>query len=351
MRPRGENPRNWRTSLQEIAVNGYRCNKRPPFFGVVGLCSAAKETLAPHQYKYCSLALKFLKDKLRMPEQIKREWDQLDAIYITQSEAEKCCTVALNNFNFSKNRYDDYVAFDENRVVLNYSAAGDYINASFITSCSSSFIAPQGPLSETFEDFWEMVIQYRCSVVVMLTDLDDNKCGDYFQAEGDDGHREFGNISIATKSIRSSEFGDGNSVVLRHLEVKKHKEESDSEEAPMSVLHILYPQWPDHGVPENTIAVREILKRAMYQVAPAIPDSGPIVVHCSAGVGRTGAYCTIHDTLQRIISGDMSALDLVNTITRFRSQRDGMVQKPEQYCFCYDAIIDELEDLISDPVE
>lgn len=219
-----------------------------------------------------------------MPEQIKREWDQLDAIYITQSEAEKRCTVALNNFNFSKNRYDDYVAFDENRVVLNYSAAGDYINASFITSCSSSFIATQGPLSETFEDFWEMVIQYRCSVVVMLTDLDDNKCGDYFQAEGDDGHREFGNISIATKSIRSSEFGDGNSVVLRHLEVKKHKEESDSEEAPMSVLHILYPQWPDHGVPENTIAVREILKRAMYQVAPAIPNSGPIVVHTAVQV-------------------------------------------------------------------
>ncbi|VVA11702.1 PREDICTED: receptor-type [Prunus dulcis] len=224
-------------------------------------------TLAPHQYKYCSLALKFFKDKLRMPEQIKQEWDH-------------------------KNRYDDYVALDENRVVLNYSAAGDYINASFITSCSSSFIATQGPLSETFEDFWEMVIQYRCSVVVMLTDLDDNKCGDYFQAEGDDGHREFGNISIATKSIRSSEFGDGNSVVLRLLEVKKHKEESDSEEAPISVLHIQYPQWPDHGVPENTIAVREILKRAMYQVAPAIPDSGPIVVHCSAGVGRTGTYCT-----------------------------------------------------------
>lgn len=87
-------------------------------------------TLAPHQYKYCSLALKFFKDKLRMPEQIKQEWDQLDAIYIIQSEAEKRCTVALNNFNFSKNRYDDYVAFDENRVVLNYSAAGDYINAS-----------------------------------------------------------------------------------------------------------------------------------------------------------------------------------------------------------------------------
>ncbi|KAL6295939.1 hypothetical protein ACE6H2_004081 [Prunus campanulata] len=251
--------------------------------------SPRRLTLAPHQYKHCSLALKFFKDKLQMPEQIKQEWDQLDAIYITQFEAEKRCTVARNKVNFSKNRYDDYVAFDENRVVLNYSAAGDYINASFITSCSSSFIATQGPLSETFEDFWEMVNQYRCSVVIMLTDLDDNKCGDYFQTE----------VSCC-RIVENNPIFVKRCVVIIMVFAKIE---------PMSVLHI------------------------------------------HAGVGRTGTYSTIHDTLQRIISGDKSALDLVNTITRFRSQRDGMVQKPEQYCFCYDAIIDELEDLISDPVE
>ncbi|CAN6572584.1 unnamed protein product [Malus baccata var. baccata] len=326
-------------------------------------CST-RVALTPQQHENCAFALKFFKDKLRMPEQINREWDQLDAIYITQSEAEKRCTVALNTLNFCKNRYDDYVAFDENRVVLKSCAAGagDYINASFITTPSSSscFIATQGPLSHTFEAFWEMVIQYRCSVIVMLTDLDDNKCGDYFQADDKDGVSgiEFGNICVATKWIRGvGEFGDGNSdsLVLRLLEVKKNNNkeqssDSDSEEPspPMSVLHIQYPQWPDHGVPEDTFAVRGILKRVMYQVALAIPNCGPIVVHCSAGVGRTGTYCTIHDTLQRILSGDMSALDLVKTITAFRSQRDGMVQKPEQYRFCYEAVIDELEELILD---
>lgn len=225
-------------------------------------------------------------------------------------------------------------------------SARGYINASFITAASSEiisrFIATQGPLPHTYEDFWEMVIQHRCPVVVMLTRLVDNykaqmvKCGDYFQAE--DGPREFGNISINTKRSSNNTSLDANHLVLRHLEVN-HKE---SEEPPMSVLHIQYLEWPDHGVPKDTIAVREIFKR-IHQVPPNI---GPIVVHCSAGIGRTGTYCAIHNTIQRILAGDLSALDLAKTITMFRSQRIGMVQTLEQYHFCYLAIVDELEDLI-----
>ncbi|KAG9136470.1 hypothetical protein Leryth_018954 [Lithospermum erythrorhizon] len=247
---------------------------------------AGRLVLTADQKRYCSEAARILKEK------------KLNANRVKGLEMKNRCSVALRG----------------------------------TSQLVSRFIATQGPMPHTFQDFWDMVLQNNCPVIVMLTRLLDNyrmeKCGDYFQAE--DGPREFGNVSIATKWIETT----NSSLVLQCLEVG-HKE---SEGPPMCVLHIQYPEWPDHGVPENTIGVREILKR-LYSVPP---DQGPVVVHC-----RTGTYCTIHNTIQRVLLGDMTALDLVNTISLFRSQRIGMVQTKEQYLFCYDAIIDELEELLS----
>ncbi|XP_021647534.2 protein-tyrosine-phosphatase PTP1 isoform X2 [Hevea brasiliensis] len=241
--------------------------------------SPTRISLTPDQRKYCSEALQLFREKLRTPEQIIQEFAHLQAIRITPSQMARNCKVAFDSVNKSKNRYTDVVPFDQNRVILNpckdyRPSAKGYINASFITTSSSEsisrFIATQGPVPHTFEDFWEMVIQYRCPVIVMLTRLVDNykivKCGDYFQAE--DGPRDFGNMCLVTKWMRSTDT----SLVLRHLEVG-YKE---SEEPPMSVLHVQYTEWPDHGVPKDTLTVREILKRT-YQVPSNL---GPVVVHC-----------------------------------------------------------------------
>ncbi|KZV48894.1 hypothetical protein F511_16701 [Dorcoceras hygrometricum] len=303
-------------------------------------------SLTSDQLRHCSEALQcFSAKRFNSPQSIHQEFQILQANRLRALDMRNRCTVAVDDTNYSKNRYTDVVPFDNNRVILKQCkdyrpSARGYINASFVRTSESvsGFIATQGPLPHTYEDFWEMIIQYRCPVIVMLTRLVDNfqtvKCGDYFQAE--DGPREFGNICISTKWIQTTDT----SLIIRCLEVS-YKE---SEEPPLSVLHIQYPEWPDHGVPKDTFAVREIFNR-IYSVPR---DLGPIVVHCSAGIGRTGTYCAIHNTIQRVLVGDMTALDLVNTITVFRSQRIGMVQTLEQYLFCYDAIVDELENMISD---
>ncbi|KNA12904.1 hypothetical protein SOVF_121410 [Spinacia oleracea] len=296
-------------------------------------------SLSSEQIQYCNDALENLKKKWEHPDVMELEFKHLEARSMKESDVEErkeeLCKVAIS-VNHEKNRYINVLPFDSNRVVL---TAGDYINASFVKSpaeLAPQFIATQGPSPDTFEDFWEMVLQYRCTVIVMLTRLVENeklKCGDYFQAEN--GPSELGNISIVTKCIKTT----SSSLVIRHLEVTK----AESNEPPLSVMHIQYLEWPDHGTPTHSLPVREIFRRTFHLP----PNVRPILVHCSAGIGRTGTYCTIHATIQRILAGDEFALNLDATVEAFRSQRAGMVQSLEQYKFCYKAVIEELEELVS----
>ncbi|KAI3525930.1 hypothetical protein L1887_05065 [Cichorium endivia] len=302
-------------------------------------------SLKPDELHYCTQALKFFKEKRTHPLPIiKKEFTDLKGQRLTQSELDQSCSDA--NLHKSKNRYDDVLPYDAHAhtIVLDpctadISSGTRYINASLIqvnpSESISRFIATQGPLDDTFEDFWEMVIQNHCPAVVMLTGLDEGgieKCGDYLPAKN--GVRLFKN-NIRTDTRRTTTTNSR--VVLRDMAVIY------KEEPPLPVLHVEYPKWPDHGVPGDTSAVRDIFRRLRHLTS----SKGPIVVHCSAGVGRTGTYCVIHNTIQRILIGDMSALNLITTISTFRSQRMRMVQSAEQYVFCYDAIIAELQDLIS----
>jgi protein tyrosine phosphatase len=95
-----------------------------------------------------------------------------------------------------------------------------------------------------------------------------------------------------------------------------------SAEPPITVVHYEYLDWPDTSTPSSTRAVRELV-RALYSIPP---QAGPFVVHCSAGIGRTGTFCTIDHTLRRILAGDLTAINIENTVQQFRQQRDGMVQ-------------------------
>ncbi|WVZ53899.1 hypothetical protein U9M48_004786 [Paspalum notatum var. saurae] len=183
-----------------------------------------------------------------------------------------------------------------------------------------------------------MVYENQCPVVVMVTKFDGQKCDEYLPLK--EGQGVFGKFTIEITKTRS----DGQ-LVLRGVKVQRH--ESD---VVHSLLHIEYSGWPDHWIPSDSTAVRRILKRFYH-----ISKERPIVAHCSAGIGRTGAYITIHNAIERILLGEQGAVDLAETVKRFRSQRPGMVQTEgsvaksfqDQYKFCHQAIADELRDLVS----
>ncbi|KAK8447367.1 hypothetical protein SEVIR_8G058250v4 [Setaria viridis] len=175
-----------------------------------------------------------------------------------------------------------------------------------------------------------MIYENHCPVIVMLTKFDGYKCDEYLPLSK--GQGAFGKFNIKIVKTRN----DGQ-LVLRVVKVQR--DESDSVH---SLLHIEHSEWPDHGVPSNSNAVRQILKRLYH-----IPREHPIVAHCSAGIGRTGAYITIHNAIDRILLGDQGAVNLAETLKKFRSERPGMVQTEEQFKFCHQAIADELKDLIS----
>lgn len=248
--------------------------------------------------------------------------------------------------NRSKNRYVNVLPFDKNRVKLvsnNGSLIlGDYINASFILDSVHQnlpiFIATQGPLSSTVADFWQMAVQQRAPVIVMLTRLlddDEERCAHYYPAV-ENQSEVFGHLKVTNKSMRC--LGDGR-ILQRILEVQNM---TNSDASSHTLMHLEFRDWPDFGVPSSTAPVRDMIRSLLW--IPA--NAGPHIVHCSAGIGRTGTFCTIDHSLRRILAGDVTALDIGQTVLQLRSQRSGMVQTKDQYRFIYEVLVDELEDVV-----
>lgn len=219
-----------------------------------------------------------------------------------------------------------------------------------------SFIATQGPTRHTIDDFWRMVFEQKCKAIVMLTQFAERqteKCAQYFPQDiGDE-------ITTANFKISVQEEEDvSRDITVRTLELIRI---STSEV--WNVAHYYYHEWPDHGVPQFTRPVRDLVNMLEKSVA----KSSRIIVHCSAGVGRTGAFCAISVLLRRLTSLQddfshnpelfqnnsileekiKSALNLPQLISSFRAQRDGMVQTIDQYYFCYQTIIQELDAVLS----
>ncbi|EDO43854.1 predicted protein, partial [Nematostella vectensis] len=238
---------------------------------------------------------------------------------------------SLHPANKYKNRYANIVAYDHSRVLLTPLEGvleSDYINANYIDGYnrSGAFIASQGPLPETFDDFWRMVWEQGSAIIVMLTQLEERgrrKCDQYWP---DRGTRNYGALRVtANETFHMSYY------VLRTFLVSHMQEE----EEPRQVRQYHYTSWPDHGVPAHPAPLLSMV-RTVSSANP--PTAGPMIVHCSAGVGRTGTFITLDSMLQR--AAQEGTIDVFGFVRQMRNKRNLMVQTESQYVFIHDALVE-----------
>ncbi|XP_058496360.1 protein tyrosine phosphatase receptor type Db isoform X14 [Solea solea] len=232
--------------------------------------------------------------------------------------------------NKPKNRYANVIAYDHSRVILS-SIEGvpgsDYINANYIDGYrrQNAYIATQGSLPETFGDFWRMVWEQHTANIIMMTKLEEKsrvKCDQYWPTRGTETYgliqvTLLDTVELATYSVRTFALYKSGSNEKRE------------------VRHFQFTAWPDHGVPEHPTPFLAFLRRVK---ACNPPDAGPMVVHCSAGVGRTGCFIVIEAMTERI--KHEKAVDIYGHVTLMRSQRNYMVQTEDQYIFIHDALLE-----------
>ncbi|XP_064228345.1 receptor-type tyrosine-protein phosphatase F isoform X15 [Aotus nancymaae] len=232
--------------------------------------------------------------------------------------------------NKPKNRYANVIAYDHSRVILTSIdgvPGSDYINANYIDGYrkQNAYIATQGPLPETMGDFWRMVWEQRTATVVMMTRLEEKsriKCDQYWPARGTETYgliqvTLLDTVELATYTVRTFALHKSGSSEKRELR------------------QFQFMAWPDHGVPEYPTPILAFLRR----VKACNPlDAGPMVVHCSAGVGRTGCFIVIDAMLERM--KHEKTVDIYGHVTCMRSQRNYMVQTEDQYVFIHEALLE-----------
>ncbi|XP_066093184.1 receptor-type tyrosine-protein phosphatase alpha isoform X2 [Saccopteryx bilineata] len=266
--------------------------------------------------------------------------------------------------NMKKNRVLQIIPYEFNRVIIPVKRGEentDYVNASFIDGYrqKDSYIASQGPLLHTIEDFWRMIWEWKSCSIVMLTELEERgqeKCAQYWPS---DGLVSYGDITVELKKEEECE-----SYTVRDLLVTNTRVRGRGRCAPRGAVALCRrppdgppPQenksrqirqfhfhgWPEVGIPSDGKGMISIIAAVQKQQQQS--GNHPITVHCSAGAGRTGTFCALSTVLERVKAEGI--LDVFQTVKSLRLQRPHMVQTLEQYEFCY-KVVQEYIDAFSD---
>nr|XP_011451000.2 receptor-type tyrosine-protein phosphatase kappa isoform X5 [Crassostrea gigas] len=289
-----------------------------PVYGNVGLC-----TIVPVKVEDLWDYVKA--NKINDAEGLKREYRLIPA-GLTAS-----CEVAKKPENKDKNRYGNIIAYDHSRVVLkpvHGDVHDDFTNANYIEGYkrSKAYIAAQGPTKTTMDDIWRMVWQEKSRTVIMLTNPTETgkkKCEQYWPEPNET--KDYAGIKVKFVSVESHpDFS------IRTFHIQK-----DGENRTIKQFH--YTTWPDHGVPKFGHSL--LLMRQKIRTYDPL-NNGPPIVHCSAGVGRTGTYIAVDVNLEQ--AKHEGIIDVHNFVQLMRTQRVNMVQTLEQYIFVYDVLLEAL---------
>eukprot|EP00055_Hartaetosiga_balthica_P004278 m.10953 g.10953 ORF g.10953 m.10953 type:complete len:537 (+) comp3753_c0_seq1:82-1692(+) len=278
-------------------------------------------------------------------------WQEFEQLQTKESEhLSRSCDEGSRPENKKKNRYKNILPYDETRVKLQEvgkEIGANYINACFVDgqvpNSKKRYIASQGCMPATLGHFWQMIWEQNVYLVVMTTNEYENgrhKCSRYWPDNvGESTDFDMFRIHMSSETPSSG-------FVIRCLEITKIAGAGMGSKRTIYQYH--YVNWPDHGVPED----REILELLLTvrehkkSIVESIPSCGPLLVHCSAGIGRTGTVIVIDTVMDRIeVEGVDIDIDIQQTIHTIRSQRSGVIQTAAQYRFVYKAIMDHIRNI------
>ncbi|XP_078535298.1 receptor-type tyrosine-protein phosphatase-like N isoform X2 [Lissotriton helveticus] len=302
------------------------------------------------------MILSYMEDHLRNRDRLAKEWQALCAY---QAEPNSC-SLAQDPTNLKKSRNPEYVPYDHTRIKLRADVSpsrSDFINASPIVSGlprpglkktsqegrlqrpiehdprMPAYIATQGPLSHTIADFWQMVWENGCTVIVMLTPLVEDgvkQCDRYWPDEGSSLYHIY-EVNLVSEHIWCEDF------LVRSFYLKNVQSQ---ETRTLTQFHFL--SWPAESIPTTTRPLLDFRRKVnkCYR-----GRSCPIIVHCSDGAGRTGTYILVDMVLNRMAKG-VKEIDIAASLEHIRDQRPGMVRTKDQFEFALTAVAEEVNAIL-----